>query len=59
MRVPVLARRVRLRVDESVGDTAVVEGVGEAAAQDLVEDGAGAAMGMRPHNLHLGFDPGR
>ena len=36
-----------------------MEGIGEAAAQDFVEDGAGAAVGMRPNDLHPGFDPGR
>ena len=63
--LPVLASRVRLRVDEAVGDASVVEGVGEAAGQDLVEDGAGAAASraeeeeVRPDHLHAGLDPRR
>ena len=39
-----------------------MEGVGEAAGQDLVEDGAGAAAAaeeVRPDDLHAGLDPRR
>ena len=61
--VPVVAIGVRLRVDEPVGGAPVVECVGEAAGEDLVEDGAGAAAAeaeeVRPRDLHAGVDPGR
>ena len=36
-----------------------MECVGEAAGEDLVEDGAGAALEVRPHDLHASVDPGR
>ena len=59
--VPVVAIGVRLRVDEPVGGAPVVECVGEAAGEDLVEDGAGTAAKaeqVRPHDLQAGVDPG-
>ena len=58
LRITVLARGVRLRIDESVGDAAVVEGVGEAAGQDIVEDGAWSARELRPDDLHACGYPG-
>ena len=36
-----------------------MEGVGEATAQNLVEDGAGATSKVRPYDIHPSLDPGR